>query len=202
MKTLVLYASPLTKSKPGSISQKATKKFLELYKVNNFNKEIIELDLNEKKCLTKSLDSFSFKDGSFFSDGLTDEILSQLKNVDHLIISTSMINFNVPAVLKNLIDRIAVANKTFKYKYDGNGKSEGLIKHITVQIIATQGAPKGWYPFGDHVTYLEGVFNFLGMKVQESILIAGTKTKEWSASSIEKNISKYNELFKKQSNFK
>ena len=202
MKTLVLYASPTIETENGSISQKATKYFLEAYKEKNQKKEIIEIDLNKEKNISQPLNSKLFLIKEFYDDGVTKDILKLLSEVEHLIVSTSMINFNVPAVLKNWIDRIAVAGKTFKYKYDGSGLSEGLLTNISVQIIATQGAPKGWYPFGDHVKYLEGTFNFLGMNVKESILIDGTKTKEFNQISIEKNINKYIEEINKASNFK
>lgn len=190
MKTIVLYASPTRETEGGSISTKLTERFLIEYKKNFPNKEIIEIDLNKNKLGTEVLTSEGFANKSFFEE--SNSIIELLNEADHLIVSSPMINFNVPAVMKNFLDHIAVAGKTFKYKYDGNGESEGLLKNLTVQILSTQGAPKGWYPFGDHVAYLEGTFNFLGMKVNKSILVDGTKTKEFNSISIEDNLNKYN----------
>ena len=202
MKTLVLYASPLTEMETGSISQKATKRYLEFYKKEYPESEIVEVDLNKLDHLHTSLTSYSMASGSFFDNGVTDKLLEELDRFEHVIVATSMINFNVPAILKNLIDHIAVAGRTFRYKYDGNGESEGLLTNISIKIIATQGAPKGWYPFGDHVKYLEGTFDFLGMKVNKSILIDGTKTKEFNSVPLEEHLNSLEETFKNQTKFK
>ena len=178
MKTLVIYASPIKEEQ--SISRKLTNEYI---KKNNIN--IIEtINLNEIKGLENPMSESNLSDKTFFSDGISDMILEKFSKVESIIVSTSMINFNVPALLKNMIDKIAIAGRTFKYKYDGNGESVGLLDHLSVKIIATQGAPKGWYPFGDHVKYLEGTFNFLGMKVEDSILLGGTKTKEFDIKQI------------------
>lgn len=190
MKTLVIYASPLTKTET-SISSLATKQYLK-YLSQNKETKIEEVDLNDKKEFQYSLNSNTFTSGEFFGNGNSDFWIDKLKSTDHLVISTSMINFNIPAVLKNFIDTIAVANKTFKYKYDGSGESEGLLNNLRVQIIASQGAPKGWYPFGDHVAYLEGTFNFLGSKVLKPVLVDGTKTKKFIEKSLEQKITEYN----------
>ena len=108
MKTLVLYASPIDKEI--SISTKATNKYLELLG----NEDIKKVDLNLLPEFQSSLTSERFANGDFFQNGSSQKWIDELFDTDLLIISTSMINFNVPAVLKNFIDSIAVANKTFK----------------------------------------------------------------------------------------
>ncbi|WP_029330341.1 NAD(P)H-dependent oxidoreductase, partial [Metamycoplasma cloacale] len=85
------------------------------------------------------------------------------------------------------------ANETFSYKYSNKGDAIGLLKNLKLQVIATQGAPEDWYLWGNHVKYLEETFKFLGLNVNESILIAGTKTKEFALKSKEEHW-----LFKKE----
>lgn len=170
-KVLVLYSSPITKEK--SATYAVTKKFVEEYKKNNNEDEITEFDLNQLEMSLSGMNSNNFS--SFFNEELCDKYIEILKNTDKLIIASPMINFNVPTVLKTFIDRIAVANKTFSYKYAKKGSSIGLLDHLKVQIIASQGAPYGWYLWASHVSYLEGVWNFLGAKVTKTILIDGTK---------------------------
>lgn len=201
MKTIVLYASPIKGVNTDSISTKLAKKFIIEYKKNFPKSEIIEFDLNKEEIGTTTLTSELFYSKKFFSESTSGKFISLLKEAQHLIVSTPMINFNVPAVMKNFIDHIALAGETFRYKYDGNGESEGLLTNLTVQILATQGAPKGWYPFGDHVAYLEGTFNFLGIKVNETILVGGTKTKEFNLKTIEQNLSEYKNIINKLSKF-
>lgn len=89
-----------------------------------------------------------------------------------------MINFNIPVTLKNFIDHIAIANKTFSYKYSKKGDAIGLLNNLDVQIIATQGAPLDWYPFASHYKFLEGFWNFVGANVKESIIIHSVKIVE------------------------
>ncbi|SYV89926.1 FMN-dependent NADH-azoreductase, partial [Metamycoplasma alkalescens] len=139
-KVLVLYSSPLNKGK--SISCFATKKFIEEYKKNNPDDEIKELNLNDLEMARTGMNANNFS--NFFDEEFSNKYIEMLKSIDKLVISAPMINFNVPSVLKTFIDRVAVANKTFSYKYSKKGGAIGLLDHLKVQIIATQGAPLGW----------------------------------------------------------
>ncbi|WP_029608427.1 FMN-dependent NADH-azoreductase [Mycoplasma simbae] len=111
----------------------------------------------------------------FFDKTNSDEWIEKLHDTDILILSTPMTNFNYTAGIKNFIDAIAVANKTFSYKYSEKGGSIGLLDKLKVIIVGTQGAPEGWYPFGNFIKNLKGTFKFLGAKKIETILVAGTK---------------------------
>ena len=156
----------------GSHSKRATDFFVEELKKQDSNLEFQYLDLNVDPVGAHVLTSNNRS--TFWEDA--DKYIDQLKNVDGLIVGSPMTNFNYTATLKNYLDHVLVAGKTFKYKYDGKGESEGLLSNVKVQIINSQGAPKGWYPFGDHTTSLEGTFAFMGMDVTDSIVIAGTKS--------------------------
>ena len=172
-KVLVIYSSPMMESSVGSVSETMAKEFIAEYKKYN-NDEIIHLDLNKEKMAGKSLTSQNY--ASFFNEKDSDYYIEQLKSVDKVIIATSMTNFNYTAVLKNYLDHILVANKTFKYKYNKNGQSEGLLSHLKVQILTTQGAEYGWYLWGDVSKMLIGTWKFVGANVVGSITIYGTKT--------------------------
>ncbi|MGX9394992.1 FMN-dependent NADH-azoreductase [Mycoplasma sp. 1781] len=195
---LVLYSSPISKEK--SVSSAITKSFVEEYKKINKNDEIVELDLNELEMATHPMNSNNFSD--FFNDELSGRYIDILKKTNKLIISAPMINFNVPAVLKNFIDRICVANKTFSYKYAKKGSSIGLLSNLKVQIIASQGAPCDWYPWASHISYLEGIWNFLGAEVSETLLIDATKVEPFNSYSIEQIIkNKINKIKERVMNF-
>ncbi|VEU70298.1 FMN-dependent NADH-azoreductase [Mycoplasmopsis glycophila] len=147
-------------------------KFHEIAK--NSNKyEISRFDLNKTKhgeiFLTK--DTFPY----YYDKVESDFWINKLKETDILVISCSMINFAAAPVVKNFVDSIAVANKTFSYKYSAKGDAIGLLTNINVIILGTQGAPKGWYPFSSHIEWLKGTFKFLGAKSVEAIEILGTK---------------------------
>ncbi|TDV24061.1 FMN-dependent NADH-azoreductase [Mycoplasmopsis mustelae] len=107
----------------------------------------------------------------------SDKWINLLKETDLLVISTSMINFTAAVVVKNFIDSISVADKTFSYKYSKKGDAIGLLTNLNVLIVASQGAPQDWYQWGSHVSWLEGTFKFLGAKKVLTYRINGTKVK-------------------------
>lgn len=123
----------------GSVSDSAIKMFKAFYLAKNPTHEVIDLNLNDLPIAQKSLNSHNYT--NFFNKG--DAEIEQLKNVNKIVMASPMTNFNYPAVIKNYMDHILQAKKTFLYKYDGKVTSEGLLPHLKVQLITTQGAPLG-----------------------------------------------------------
>ncbi len=172
MKTLFITTTMTKNTMNGSVSLKALEKFKELYDLKYPSHETIWMDLNDQEDLKYAMTSENFS--TFFKD--SDKYIDLLKSVDKLVISVPMTNFSYTAQMKNLFDKICVAGKTFKYKYDGNGASEGLLTNLTVQIISVQGAPEGWYEFSNFISSMEGIWKFLGSKILPTIKIDGVKT--------------------------
>lgn len=171
--TIIIHTSPTLGSKKGSISELMLKTFLTEFKKHDKN-EIQEINLNTEPMASKTLTSENF--ATFFNDKDSDHYIKQLKSASKIIIVSPMTNFNYPAVLKNYLDHVLVANKTFKYKYDGKGESEGLLTHLKVQLLTTQGADLGWYPWGNVASMLKGTWEFMGTTVSKPVTIYGTKT--------------------------
>lgn len=194
-KVLVLLASPVAKE--NSYSTYFANKFIEEYRKFNPEHQIKVIDLNEHPVSQKTLTSSNFS--TFFNEEDSDSLINELKETDKLLVASPMINFNVPATLKNYLDHICVANKTFSYKYKAKGSSVGLLDRLKVQIITSQGAPSGWYSFSSHTQYLEGLFNFLGMNVTSPIEIVGTKVDAKSKEDLYLDFEK--EIVKKASEF-
>lgn len=176
-KIIVLYASPIPQEK--SISTYLAKKFIDEYKQHNKDDKFIEINLNTLDIAKETLTSLNFD--AFFANPKNDEYIEILKQANKLVIAAPTINFNIPATLKNFIDHIAIANKTFSYKYSKKGDAKGLLDNLKVQIITTQGAPEDWYLFSSHATYLNGLWKFLGANVMKTIKICGLKTQEFSS---------------------
>ena len=93
--------------------------------------------------------------------------LDEFLAADVVVIGAPMYNFSIPSQLKAWIDRIAVAGKTFRY---GPSGVEGLLgdKRIIIAIsrggLYGPGAPTAAF---EHLqTYLQGLFGFLGAKVE------------------------------------
>ncbi|TQC51362.1 FMN-dependent NADH-azoreductase [Mycoplasmopsis mucosicanis] len=143
------------------------------------NSLLTRLDTSHSEFANLSLNEVSF--ASFFNDANSDYWIEKLHESDILVLSTPMVNFTYAAGIKNFIDAIAVANKTFSYKYSKKGGSVGLLNKLKVILIGTQGAPIGWYPFAAFIDNLEGIFNFLGAKQIEKIVVDANKVEPRSA---------------------
>ena len=95
---------------------------------------------------------------------LGDDFIGEIKAADHILLTTPMYNFAVPAVLKAWIDHVVRVNVTFKVTPEG--AYVGLIpgKKVTV-IIASAGdysAPP-MDSYNAEKSYLKQVLGFLGM---------------------------------------
>ena len=92
--------------------------------------------------------------------GLSDQLIAELNWADHIVLTTPMYNFGVPATLKAWIDLVCRAGVTFRYGASG---PEGLLKGKRVDIvITTGGAPLG-SPVDFVSGYLQQVFAFIGI---------------------------------------
>lgn len=183
-------------SKENSLSVYALEKFIDEYKKMNPNDEFIYLDLNKEEKIHTSLSANNF--ATFWNEE-SQKYIDLVSNADKIIVSTGMVNFSISPLLKNFLDNILVANKTFRYKYDGKGKSEGLLNpNIKVQLIMAQGADVGTYPFGLFDEYLELVFKFIGIKSVSTLLFDGTKTPNQINLSLEQKFNLKKEEFNKQ----
>ncbi|UZK64267.1 FMN-dependent NADH-azoreductase [Mycoplasma mycoides subsp. capri] len=150
-----------------------TNRFLEEYKKFNPDDEIIIVDLNKDEVGTSILTSETFS--TFYQQEVTKKYINLLKSVDKLVIACPMYNFSTPVTLKSFIDHVSVANETFSYKYSKKGDAIGLITNLKAQILGVQGAPLGWYPWGQHTQYVEGAMRFLGIDFNKTVLLAGVK---------------------------
>lgn len=99
--------------------------------------------------------------GAFADESVLDQFLA----CDTLVIGAPMYNFTVPSQLKAWIDRIVVANKTFRYAE--SGAPIGLASGKRVIIAMSRGGfygPDSPAVGLEHLqTYLTGVFGFIGL---------------------------------------
>ena len=193
-KVLVIesYLSP----RETSVSTYAQDQFLNKYQQLHPTDEIIKLDLNQEEKLKTFLVAATFNS---FWDQKSQDYIDLINSVDKIIISTNMVNFNISPILKNFLDNILQAGKTFKYKYDGKGKSQGLIKPgIKAQLIMAQGAYVGTYPWGNFDNYLKNTLHFIGIEDVQVLLFDGTKEQDQRDLSIEEKFARKSQEFTKQ----
>ena len=103
---------------------------------------------------------------------ISNELIAELEDADHIVIGTSMYNFSTPAILKAWIDHIVRINRTFTSSY------EGLLKNKKVTIILASGSV---YTPGSQMesynvesSYLKQVLGFIGMTDVSVVLAGGT----------------------------
>jgi len=111
----------------------------------------------------------------------SDELIAELQWADHIVLTTPMYNFSVPATLKAWIDQVCRAGITFRYTSDG---PVGLLAGKRADIvIATGGVPLG--SANDFLSgYLRRIFTFIG--IEEVNIFAAERMKQDSAASVER----------------
>ena len=97
---------------------------------------------------------------------LSDQLISELENADVLILAAPMYNFNISTQLKNWIDLIARAGKTFTYTEQG---PKGLITNTRAIVITTRGGMHKDQLSDQQVPYLKTVLGFIGISEVEVV---------------------------------
>jgi FMN-dependent NADH-azoreductase len=91
---------------------------------------------------------------------LDDTLIAEIQAADAVVLAVPMINFGIPAQLKNWIDAISRAKVTFQYTASG---PEGLLKGKKVYVVLTRGGKYRDSAADSQVPYLRQVLGFLGM---------------------------------------
>lgn len=106
---------------------------------------------------------------------LSDQLIKEVKEADHIIISSPMYNLGIPAQLKTWIDQIVRVNETFKYNADGS--STGLLNpnKTTLYIVSAFG---GTYDgdataYNMNSQYIGAIMGWLGLTNQKHIMAQG-----------------------------
>jgi len=91
---------------------------------------------------------------------LDDALIAELQAADTVVLGVPMINFGIPAQLKNWIDAISRAKVTFQYTANG---PEGLLKGKKVYVVLARGGKYRDSAADSQVPYLRQMLGFLGM---------------------------------------
>ncbi len=90
----------------------------------------------------------------------SDALIEELQWADHIVVTTPMYNFSVPATLKAWIDLVCRAGVTFRYTPDG---PIGLLQEKSADIVITTGGVPLDSPVDFLSGYLKQVFAFIGI---------------------------------------
>lgn len=183
----ILYITANPKAVEQSYGLAVGEAFLEAYRQEKPDDEIVKLDLYRMDIPYIDTDVFNgwgkLQQGNAFDELSADEkdkvsrintLTEQFISADKYVFVTPMWNFSFPPKLKAYIDNICIAGKTFKYSAEG---PVGLLTSKKAIHIQSRGGiysegPAKEMEFGDR--YLRAVLSFLGVPSIESIIIEGT----------------------------
>ena len=107
----------------------------------------------------------------------SDQLISELKRADTIVLGLPMYNFGVPSTLKAYFDHIARAGVTFKYTDKG---SVGLLTGKKAFVIATRGGIYAGTPADTQTAYVRDFLAFLGITDVEFVYAEGLAISETS----------------------
>ena len=104
---------------------------------------------------------------------LSDTVLGEVQEADIIVVAAAMINFGIPAVLKDWIDHLMRVGVAFHYTASG---PEGLLKGKQLFIVASRGGAYGpeRRDWDFQLPYLEKIFQFMGISDQTHIVVEPT----------------------------
>lgn len=121
---------------------------------------------------------------------LSDKLISELVSADLLVIAAPMYNFMIPTQLKNWIDLIARAGKTFSYTEQG---PKGLLSGTRAIIVTTRGGMHKEQASDQQIPYLKNILNFIGISDVEVVyaeaLAMGPETAQLNIEQARKQLS-------------
>ena len=173
---------------------KVSNSFVEEYKKNNPEDEIITLDLYKENIDFLRADDLGKLFGPKDEESKNNSILKyayQFADADKYIIAAPMWNLSFPAILKAYIDYVSVSGITFKYTAEG---PVGLLNNKKAVHIVSRGGGYDNSPYEMGDRYLRTILGFFGIKDIETIAIdnldvIGVNFKEKVKEGIEKAIS-------------
>lgn len=178
-KLLVVKAHPYGADKSKTV--KVLSEFMNTYRAKNPDDEITELDLYQDfipEINKDVLDGWgALASGTEFTALSADqqkditrinELTQQFLDTDKHVIANPLWNLGIPSKLKNWLDTICVAGKTFKYTDHG---PVGLATGKNAVHIQSAGGNYAGHDFATQ--YISGLLTFLGVNTVQKVAIEG-----------------------------
>jgi len=105
----------------------------------------------------------------------SDSLIAELKEADIVVIASAMINFTITSTLKSWFDHLARAGLTFRY--NDEGKSEGLLTDKKVYLVLSTGGIYSAEPgsaIDFQAPYLKHMLGFMGLTDVEIVRVEGS----------------------------
>lgn len=101
---------------------------------------------------------------------LSDELVSEIKNADLIVINAPMYNFGVPTQLKSYFDFIARPRVTFQYTEKG---PEGLLSGKKAVVLVAFGGFHQNQPTNLVTAYVKTILGFVGITDVQFVYVEG-----------------------------
>lgn len=105
---------------------------------------------------------------------LSDELITELKSADEILISSPLYNLNIPSNLKAYLDQIVRVGHTFNSNESGY---YGLLENKIANLITAKGGIYKGSPMEHNdfqEPYLQSILGHMGIKVQYIFSLEGT----------------------------
>ena len=196
----VLYITAHPHDESQSYSMAVGKAFIESYKENNPNDEVVHVDLYSENIPHIDADVFSgwgkLRSGQAFDElsseekakvSRLNELSDQFIAADKYVFVTPLWNFSFPPVMKAYLDSVAVAGKTFKYTEQG---PVGLLPGKKALHIQARGGiysegPAAQMEMGHR--YISVMMSFFGINELEGLFVEGHNAMPDKAQEIKEN---------------
>ena len=177
--------------KNGSLSRYLTRAFVEQWKKRNPDATFTHRDVGMDKIphVTEQwiAGAYSLPESRSEADmealKLSDELVSEVKKADVIVLGTPMYNWSVPSALKAYIDQILRVGETvLVLKDDERNPYRGLLQNKSVYMIMVRGnngyEPGNFYHHMDFQTeYLKTVFRIMGLDDVKDFAVNGATLK-------------------------
>ncbi|MBU8906835.1 FMN-dependent NADH-azoreductase [Desertibacillus haloalkaliphilus] len=198
--TQVLYITAHPNDETQSYSMATGKAFINTYKEQNPDHEVVHIDLYQTDIPYIDVDVFNgwgkLRSGQDFDQlsaeektkvSRLSELCEQFISADKYIFVTPLWNFSFPPLVKAYIDAIAVAGKTFKYTEEG---PVGLLTDKKALHIQARGGiysegPAAQMEMGHR--FLDVIMQFFGVPSFEGLFVEGHNAMPEKAEEIKAN---------------
>lgn len=179
----VLYLTANPKSTPKSTSLSLGAEFLRAYKEANPEDEIVVIDLYNYDIpeldyelmegigsLRMGLSTENLPEKTQKRLEMYNKLTDQFVNADKYVFVTPMWNLSLPSRVKDYIDTICVAGKTFGYTAKG---PQGLLENKKCLHIHASGGFHSKDPMNHADPFLKDIMHFIGIEDYKSLIVEG-----------------------------
>ncbi len=161
-----------------SVSNQLADEFLEGLKARNPGAQVTTLDLAKDPLPHLGAEEFGAwtvpdeerSDAQRELAALSDQLIDALFAHDTLVLAVPMYNLGIPSTLKAWIDRVARAQKTFRYTAEG---PQGLVNGVRAYVFFARGGIYRGTSLDTQTGHLTAVLGMMGITDVETVYAQG-----------------------------